>query len=217
MITLITGLTGAGKTFLMSRLMLKRRKEGETIYCNLALEFPNDNEGVVRWHALSELYSLENGVIGIDEGQKLFNARLWRFLPLSFSDKIASHRHQFIDIITTTQDLGNIDVVFRRNIHELYNCASLFRYPKKEKYKPIFQIIRIVKKNRIFDDTAGIKFVEGGKKLYFLSKFWTKSLYNTYANINLSHYICQIKREKKKWLIILHSRQLADLKQTGRS
>ena len=44
MITVITGLTGSGKTFLMSRLALARRKLNENIYANLNFNFPNDNE-----------------------------------------------------------------------------------------------------------------------------------------------------------------------------
>lgn len=210
MITVITGLTGSGKTWFMSRLLLKRWKQGENIYPNLALNFPNDNERVIRWYNLDETYNISNGVLGIDEGQKLFNARTWAFLPIAFADKIASTRHQFIDVITTTQDFGHIDIVVRQNVHELYNCHSLLRIPKNERKKPIIQLIRITKRNRIFDDSLGVKWTKGRSKLHLISRFWTKDLYNTYANIDLSHFICQIKRKKKRWLIILRSRQLAN-------
>lgn len=207
MITVITGPTGSGKTFLMSRLALKRRKQGEIIYPNFKLNFPNNNEGVKRWHVLSETYKLSKGVVCIDEGQKLFDARAWKFLPVSFADKIASHRHQFLDIYTTTQDLGHIDIRIRSNIHEIYECQSLFRYPKNERKKPILQVIKIVKKKRNFDNSV-IKFDKSYTTRKYISKFWTKDLYNTYSNINLSHFLCQIKRDKKKWLITLQSRQL---------
>jgi ABC-type lipoprotein export system ATPase subunit len=57
MITVITGLTGSGKTWLMSRLALKRRKKfGETIYPNLSFNFPNDNESVIRWHGEKNIF-----------------------------------------------------------------------------------------------------------------------------------------------------------------
>jgi hypothetical protein len=215
MITVITGLTGSGKTWLMTRILKKRRKAGDIIYANLSLNFPNDNEGVVRWHNLSETYNITNGVIAIDEGQKLFDAHLWPFLPLSFAEKIASHRHHFIDIFTTTQDFGHIDIRVRSNVHELYNCKSVFRWPKKESKKPILQYIKIIKKQRSFDDTVGIKWDKVGQSSHFISRLWTKELYNTYANIDLSHFICQIKRDKKKWLITLQSRQLANQRLTG--
>lgn len=210
MMTVITGLTGSGKTYLMSRLLLKARKSGENVYANLSLNFPHDNEGVFRWHALSETYNIKNGVIGIDEGQKLFDARAWADLPMTFAEKIASHRHHFLDVITTSQDFGHIDVRMRSNIHELYHCQSLFRFPKKDRYRPMLQVIRIIRKQRSFDDIVGIKWVKVGSRLRFISKYWTKQLYDTYANIDLSHFICQIKREKKKWLITLKSRQLSN-------
>lgn len=216
MITVITGLTGSGKTWFMSRLALKRRKAGDTIYSNVTFNFPNENEGVIRWHNLSETFSLKNGVIVIDEGQKLFDAHNWMFLPQAFADKIASHRHQELDIFTTTQDFGHIDVRVRSNVHELYHCQKVFRFPKNERVKPILQITRIVKKQRSFDDVAGIKWTVTGKRNYFISKFFTKEIYNTYANIDLSHFICQIKRDKKKWLIILQSRQLANQRKSSR-
>jgi hypothetical protein len=209
MITVITGLTGSGKTFLMTRLALRRRKKGEDIYPNMGFNFPNDNEGVYRWHALSETYGIKNGTICIDEGQKYFDAHFWKDLPMSFSLKIASHRHHLVDIITTTQDFGHIDIRVRQNVHEQYNCQSLFRYPKSDRKKPLIQIVKVVKKIRSHDDTNGLKFIKAGVKRYYISKYWTKQLYDTYANIDLSHFICQIKREKKKWLIVLQSRQLS--------
>lgn len=211
MITVIDGLTGSGKTWLMTRLLLKARKSGETIYPNLALLFPNDNEGVIRWHTLSETYDITNGVIAIDEAQKLFDAHNWMFLPPTFAEKIASHRHHFLDIYTTTQDFAHIDVRFRDNVHVRFHCQSVFRYPKKEKYFPIIQIVRIIRKERSFDEVANnVHWAVKSKRTAFISKFWTKKLYDTYANIDLSHFICQIKREKKKWLITLTSRQLSN-------
>lgn len=216
MITVITGLTGSGKTWFMSQLLLKRRKLGDTIYGNLSFNFPNDNEGVVRWHNLSETFNLTNGVIAIDEGQKLFDAHNWMFLPTAFADKIASHRHQGLDIFTTTQDFGHIDVRVRSNVHELYHCQKVFRWPKNERVKPVLQITRIVKKQRSFDDVSGIKWTVVGKKTYYISKYFTKEIYNTYANIDLSHFLCQIKRDKKKWLIVLQSRQLANQRKGSR-
>lgn len=210
MITVITGLTGSGKTWFMSKLALKRRKLGDTIFSNVTFNFPNNNEGVIRWHNLSETFNLTKGVIVIDEGQKLFDAHNWMFLPQAFADKIASHRHQELDIFTTTQDFGHIDVRVRSNVHELYHCQKVFRFPKNERVKPLLQITRIVKKQRSFDDVSGIKWQVVGKKIYYISKYFTKEIYDTYANIDLSHFLCQIKRDKKKWLIILQSRQLAN-------
>lgn len=210
MITVIDGLTGSGKTYLMSRLAYARAKKKEKIHANLGFNFGDYNDYVYRWHVLSEVYGIKNGVICIDEGQKLFSSRMWPFLPISFAEKIASHRHHGIDIITTTQDFGHIDVIVRNNVHERYTCQSLFRFPLSDRKRPVFQIIKAVKKIRAFDDNA-IKWSKFGRpRLFFISKYFTKELYNTYANIDLSHFICQIKRDKKKWTITLKSRQLSN-------
>lgn len=209
MITVVTGLTGSGKTWFASRLALKRRKLGDTIYPNLLLRFPNDNEGVIRWHSLSETFNLVHGVIFIDEGQKLFDARNWMFLPNAFADKIVSHRHQDLDIITTTQDFGQIDVRVRNNVHEVYHCQKVFRWPKNDRVKPVIQITRITKKQRSFDDgSATVKWSVVSKRTVYISKYFTKEIYNTFENIDLSHFLCQIKRDKKKWLIVLQSRNI---------
>jgi len=212
MITVIDGLTGSGKTWFMTRLALKKRKSGDDIYPNFALNFPKNNEGVMRWHALSETYPIKNGVICIDEGQKLFDARTWETLPLGFMEKIASHRHHHVDIITTTQDFGHIDLRVRSNVHERYSCRSLFRFPQDDRKKPLIQLIRITRKKRSFDDITGIKWDKGGTKFRLISLLFTKPLYDSYADIDLARFICQIKRDKGKWLIILQSRQLLNSK-----
>jgi len=170
MITVITGLTGSGKTWLMSRKMLKEYKSGIDIYTNFPVYFPDDNR-IFRFNSLSETYHIKNGLIAIDEGQKLFNARLWSVLPMAFSEKIAQHRHHFVDIITTTQDLGCIDVNLRRNIHKLINCKSLFRFPKDDRKKPIIQIITITEKERLLNENNNITWGDSGSSVKLISRF----------------------------------------------
>lgn len=209
MITVITGLTGSGKTFFMARLMLRDWKHGAMVYTNFLLYFPNNNERVERWHNLDELYRLTDGIIAIDEGQKLFDARRWASLPVSFAEKIAQHRHHALDIYTTTQDVGHIDLRVRQNIHELYNCRSIFRFPKNDRIKPILQLIIITKKQRkiSINDRLVWEKVNNGK-WFFLSRFWTRELYNTYGDIGFQRYLCKLKREGKKWKGKIYARDL---------
>jgi hypothetical protein len=210
MIIVITGLTGSGKTWFMTRLMLKDWKAGAEIYANFPLTFPNENERVSRWHNLDELYNLKCGVVAIDEGQKLFDARRWGSLPVSFAEKVAQHRHHFLDIYTTTQDVGHIDLRVRSNIHELYNCQSLFRFPKNDRVKPYLQFIKITKKRRVL--SAGDRLIwEKVKTRYsFISILFTKNLYNTYGDIGFQKFICRIKRENNKWKAKIYSRDLVN-------
>jgi len=193
--------------------MLKEYKKGAQVFTNFPVYFPNNNENVFRWNSLSEIYHIKSGVIAIDEGQKLFDARMWNVLPVSFSEKIAQHRHHFIDILTTTQDLGHIDVRVRNNIHELYNCESIFRFPKSDRKKPILQIIKIIKKARSLDD-GGLKLVVLNHRIKFISKYFTKELYNTYGNLDLPNFVCHIKREKGKWRGMIYSREVYNQSKT---
>lgn len=211
MITVITGLTGSGKTWFMTRLMLRDWKNGAQVYTNFPLYFPNDNERVERWHNLDELYRLTDGIIAIDEGQKLFDARRWGSLPISFSEKIAQHRKHALDIYTTTQDVGHIDLRVRQNIHELFNCRSIFRFPQNDRIKPLLQFILIIKKRRKININDRLVWEKAGRaKLHFISRFWTKELYNTYGDIGFTKYLCRIKRENKKWKGKIYSRDLVN-------
>lgn len=213
MIICITGLTGSGKTWLQTQMIRRSWREGFPAHVNYPVSFPPDNEDVYRWHQLPEIYDIKNGVIGIDEGQKLFDARKWFSLPQSFTDKITQHRKHGVDIITNTQDLGQIDIRIRSNIHELYNCKSVIRIPRNERVKPVFQILSVMKYGRtLSSETQRITWhnIWKFRRLHFISKYWTVSYYNTYADVGLEKYLCRIKLEKNKWQIKLYNRDLVD-------
>lgn len=209
MITVITGLTGSGKTWYMTKLIHRDWQRGAKVFANFPLTFNEHNDDIQRWHNLDELYHLSRGVIAIDEGQKLFDARRWGSLPVSFAEKIAQHRKDFLDIYTTTQDIGHIDVRIRSNIHELYNCQTIFRFPRNERQHPILQLVRITRKERqVSSDTDRIVWRVVNRRMFFISRYFTKKLYDTYATVGMQRFICRIKREKKGWYGKIYSREL---------
>lgn len=213
MFTVIEGLTGSGKTFLQTKLIHREWKTGADIWVNYPVKF-NDNEGVTRWTSIWELYSLHGGIIAMDEIQELVGH--WFSMPISFRSKIAQHRKHQLDFYATTQDFNNIHVQIRRNVHILYRCYSIFRFPRSDSKKPIFQVIRVIKKERrISNDYENIKFLKVGRaSFYFLSKYWTKTLYNTYQDVNLQKFLCKIKltrkenQKKARWVMKLYNRDL---------
>ena len=215
MITLITGLTGSGKTWLAVKSLYRDWQGGATIFANFPLCFDKDNTNVQYFNQLSELYHLNNGVICIDEAQKLLDARRWASLPISFAEKIAQHRKHFLDIVSTTQDIGHIDLRMRSLVHELYQCQSLLRLPKNERQHPILQVVRVVKKMRDFkNDSDRILWNKVGSRYYLISRFWTKKLYETYADVGLSRYLTKTFYKNHKWLTKIYNR---DLVNTGRA
>jgi len=210
MIIVITGLAGSGKTWLMSRMLKKEWKAGTNIHANYKLYFSDDGSRVFRWHALDETYNLTDGIISIDDGQRLFEARRWASLPIGFLEKISLHRHDKLDIITTTQDLAHIDLRIRQNIHELINIKSIFRLPRNQRMYPFLQLVRISKKRRKVSSSSErlIWEKDGRNKWRFISRFWTKRLYDTYEDISTQRYLCKIKFEKSKWSAKIVSRDL---------
>jgi len=211
MITVITGLTGSGKTWLMSKLLHNEWKRGANIYANFRLTFSDDNEGVFRWRQLDETYRLTSGMIAIDEGQMLFDARRWQSLPIGFLEKITQHRKHFVNIITATQDLLQIDVRIRVNIHQLMHCQKLFRFPRDESRDTWLQMIRVTTKVReSAKDTDRLMWRVVSRRYHFISKFWGKKLYATYDTVGLELFVCKIKSVLGKTTLKIYDRQLVN-------
>ena len=193
----IDGLAGSGKTWLQTRILRREWQAGTDIYVNYQVKFSNENEGVYRYHNFDEIYHLTKAVIGVDDAQKM--AGYWLQMPIAFRDKIALHRHHHLDFISTTQDFMNMHVQIRRNVHVLYRCQTIFRFPRQDSVRPILQLIRVVKKERrLSDDADSIRFRKvGHASLHFISRYWTREYYNTYEDIGAERFLCKIKYEKK--------------------
>jgi len=215
----IDGLAGAGKTWLQTRLIRNEWKRGANIFVNYQVLFSDENERVQRYHNFDELYHLNRAIIGVDDAQKM--AGHWLGMPIAFRDKIALHRHHHLDFFSTTQDFMNMHIQIRRNVHVLYRCQTMLRFPIKDSVRPILQIIRVVKKERkLSDDADSIKFVKVGRaKYHLISRYWTKNYYNTYEDIGAERFLCKIKYEKKlsqgktvkgSWLGKIYSKSLVN-------
>lgn len=218
MIIVVEGLTGSGKTMFASMLVEKEWKSGLMIYPNFPLWYDNEATRIKRWHNLDETFHITNGVLFVDESQKVFDARRWQSLPMSFAEKVAMNRHHGLDLITTTQDLMHIDVRVRDNVHVLYHCDVIFRYPKNEKVKPLIQITRITKRTKSYNrETNRViwKPTPFTKTLY-ISKYFTKTHYNTYGDVGQEKFLCKIFFQKKPneklgmWRSKLYSREVVD-------
>lgn len=216
MLAVIQGPAGSGKTMWLIRMIKPEWEKGANIYPNFPIWFDDNLTNINRWHVLDDTFHLERGIIAIDESQKLLDARRWRSLPMAFAEKIAEHRHHKIDIITTTQDMSDIDVRMRRNVHELYTCQSVFRYPRNQRVKPIFQVIKVNKKVKIPNsETNRIKWKkQGHDKIMLLSRYWTKTHYDSYGKTRSSEFLCKIKVKSKgkklEWKTKVYSTSLVN-------
>lgn len=217
MIILFEGIAGSGKTLLLSRMVRKEWKRKREIYSNFPLWYDEDKTRVKRWYALDETYHLKEGVLVIDEGQKFFDARDWFNLPKTFRDLLSEHRHHFLDVYTTTQNARFIDYRVRANIHEVFKCQSIFRFPGKQRHKPLIQIIRATHRRRIMDENDRITWEKDGRsKYYFISKLWTRTYYDTYGKMDQSKFVCKVNYQRKAftkkglWRIRIINRDLLD-------
>jgi len=214
-LTLVEGATGGGKSWFTVNILVKPEWEkGTNIFPNFPLWYDSDFTRITRWHVLDDTYGLINGIILIDEAQKLLNARRWASLPMAFADKIAEHRHHGLDIISMAQDISHIDVRLRTNIHEVYNCQSLFRFPRNEREKPIIEILRVFKRVKMpTTDTGRLVWRRSGStKFYLLSRYFTKTYYNTYGKIGANEFSCKIryqtKDKSKPWTARIYSNEM---------
>jgi hypothetical protein len=211
MITAITGLHGTGKTWLMvNQFLYPAWKAGSNIMAYNELLFSEDGERVDRFWQLSDLYNAQDCLVGFPELQKLLNSESWRSMPGPFRDLLSEHRHSKINIVGDTQDLMLIDIGFRRHIAEVYHCRTVLRFPANERALPIIQWISVQKKVRKFDKegTHVLFKKEGRPKNYFISKLWSKKLYNTYEKLKTSRYAIWLTTAKKKTTCHVMNREL---------
>jgi hypothetical protein len=212
MIIIIDGDTGSGKTYLMSLMTKKEWDDGFDIHPNFPIWFDEEATSIFRWHFLEETFGLTNGILLIDDAQRLMEARRWQSLPMGFLEKVNLGRHAGIDIITTTPNFRALDVRVRDNAHEIYRVQSLIRIPRNERVEPLIQISRYVKKIKKYrSENLGHKWVNsGGGHYLFISKLWTKKTYETYTNFGLSRYLTKIIQKQGTWMIKVYNRQLVN-------
>lgn len=209
----LEGAAGSGKTWLMTRLIKEQTKKTKLpAWLNYPVEFDYNH-----FSELPEIYHLKKAIIGVDEIQDL--AGYWMYMPVTFRNQIAHHRHNDILIYTAGQDFHDLHVQIRRNVHERYLCRSALRFPKDERFLPFIQIIRVKKKVKVHSkggDDLRYQTV-GHTKTYFISRFWTRKLYDTHQNIDFEQYLTTFTLNarspgQKIWTLKITNRDLINNK-----
>jgi len=132
MITLVTGLPGASKSYLtaqqtvffVERNMAWFKKTGKVrvTRSNLGMspEFRKyAGKFLETWVDPEELPSMENCDVIWEEMGAHIDSRSWEQLPLSLRRWVQQHRHRGVEIFGNCQDFSDIDVGVRRLVGEL--------------------------------------------------------------------------------------------------
>lgn len=131
-ITLHTGRPGTGKTYSLTKNILKYLKKGEKVFCNYKL-FPNELEKekyyieknlLIYWKNPHDILNIKSGIVAMDEAHVYFNSRKWKDLPEEFLRLLAQHRKKGLHIEGTVQHINRIDIVMRELVDYWYTYVS---------------------------------------------------------------------------------------------
>lgn len=162
---------------------------------------------VFMFEEISEVLEVKNGVLFFDEGQSLFEARNWENMPFEFSNKLRQHRKHRLDLYVTTQNLGTIDINYRRLVQNWIHCECVFQLGRSPRIW--FGLFLRKKKDidELYNNVDDLK-VTTLKTNFFFIHAWSRILYDTMYDIGFKRFkiICltQIKNMKttRKYLII---------------
>lgn len=198
MIYAFTGKTGSGKTFNMVRHAFKYYLRGIDIYSNTVLNFEQygrpgylakklgrTKRGRINYFEdITEILEAKNGLILFDEAQVLFNARNWEALPAEFQYKLQQHRKHRLDLFCTTQNMGTIDISYRRLVQRWFHHEPIVQLGAvlvgwfRVKEKDIDYLYNSVDDLAVPDIKARIMFIHR----------WKKRLYDTYYDIGFKRF-----------------------------
>jgi len=233
MIIAYTGKTGSGKTFRMIKKAYSRWLKGEDIYSNTILFF--DNFGgkagkertdilyktlklffkklnwkrgrIIYFEDILEIIEVKDGVILFDEAQVLFSSRQWENLPIEFQYKLQQHRKHRLDLYCTTQNMGAIDIVYRRLVQYWYPCEKIIPIGTYNSFFGLF-MIRTKDVDMLYNSVDDLV-VENIRSRPFIIHFFTKRLFDTFYDIGFKRfktiwqtYFTSDLKMKTRWIIM---------------
>ena len=127
-IRIVTGEPGSGKTYLMTKLVLRALRAKRSVWTNYSIHWPEKNYN--KFTNIEFFLTLEKGLVGLDEIHRYFDARNWAKFPDWAKAKFNQHRHDGLDVIGSCQWFGQIDKNVRLLTVELIDCEKVKRFGK---------------------------------------------------------------------------------------
>ncbi len=216
MFTQITGATGAGKTFLTVKFILKDWYSGENIRSNIDLytkkfkryfRKPKKPGSYLRFEHIEDTYHMEECTILFDDAGKVFNSKRWADISLEFADKLQTSRHDLLHFYATAPSIKRIYNEFRQLVHNWIYCEKLFGIGTER-----FNLFSLHRYRYL--DIDDIETCEDDKLAnpvsrykYFVIWLGSKRYYDTHAKISNRKY-------KMTWSMIENRRILTILPNT---
>jgi hypothetical protein len=172
---------------------------------------------VVFFEFISEITYVRNGVILFDEAQRLFNARYWESLPADFSNKLQQHRKHQLDLYCTTQNMGTIDINYRRLVQKWYHYTNLLEI-KGRGGKTFFGLFRMEEKDaENLEAHHDYMLIPTIHTRFFLIHLFSRALYDTFFDIGFRRYqsICltqinEMGKKEQMFLVMPKEMSLSD-------
>lgn len=204
MLITIDGAKGSGKTYIMAELQM-----ADALKMPVCGNYQLNCDTFHKWQFLHQIFGLTGESIGIDEGQKLFDARRFMSFPPQLAEMVAGDRHDHNKLYITTQNFDNIDKRVRQNTDILIHVDCLFRFPFNPNKKAFFQLSRKKTYVKRMKDNGRITWKCVDKKFFTIS-FLSKNLYNTYEKISLDDYYTKILWKKRKPTLMIVCRSMVE-------
>lgn len=124
------GKPGEGKSLTASIEIRELLDQGITVYSNLHLNEKRENYRYFETDDWQVIFTLQDGFIYFDEGQFILDSRQWEKLPVAFRQLLQKGRHEGLDFVVLTQNIMQIDVTYRRLIHEAKRVFRFFTWKR---------------------------------------------------------------------------------------
>lgn len=212
MIWAFTGKTGSGKTYQMVKAAYQDWRRGRDIYSNTVLNFeqydryPTWREAlrfrkradrirgrITYFEDITEILECRDGLIIFDEAAALFDARNWEALPREFSQKLRQHRKHSLDLYCTTQNMGTIDINYRRLVQRWLHCTNLFKWGEGRVKIGIFKVEE-KDVDRLYNTVDDLLCPSLDQSVFFIH-YWSRALYDTLYDIGFRRF-----RSELVWL-----------------
>jgi len=164
-----------------------------------------DRRGTITYfEEITEILDIRDGVIMIDEGQALFDSRNWESMPDEFANKLRQHRKHSLDLYVTTQNLGTIDINYRRLVQVWQHCTErLALFGIRNPSLISLHSLETKDIDRLYNNVDDLLVPALHIETFYISRFWTRRLYDTLYDVGFKRFRIHWLKENNKEICLI--------------